>query len=69
VNAVVEFFNIHDDSIADNQGCEDVVRSDAVSCFCVKIGWKLLGFCRGEVAISPFVVDVPSSSQSVRFCS
>ena len=44
----------------------NVAQSDAVSCSCddrLEIAWV----CCGKVTISPFVVDVPSSSQSIRF--
>ena len=32
----------------------------------VKMGWKLCGFFEDKVTISPFVLDVPTSSKCIR---
>ena len=62
MNVIVKFFYVHNDSRANDRGCEVGSTKESRKLFLCEYGSEIARVCEGKVGISPFVVDVPTSS-------
>ena len=62
MNVVVKFFYVHNDSGVNDRGCEVGNMKGSRKLFLHEYRSEIAWVCKGEVAISPFAVDVPTSS-------
>ena len=58
----MKFFYVHTDSGANDRGCEVGSAKGSRKLFLHEYGSEIAQICEGEVAISPFAVDIPMSS-------
>ena len=58
----MKFFYVHNDSRANDRGGEVGSVKGSQKLFLHEYRSEIAQVCEGEVAISPFVVDVPTSS-------
>ena len=61
MNVIVKFFYIHNDSGVNDRGGEVGSMKGSRKLFLREYGSEIAQVCEGEVAISPFAVDVPTS--------
>ena len=62
MNVVVKFFYVHNDSRANDRGCEVGSAKGSQKLFLHEYGSEIAWVCKGKVTISPFAVDIPTSS-------
>ena len=58
----MKFFYVHNDSGVKDRGCKVGSAKGSQKLFLSEYGSVIAQVCEGEVAISPFAVDVPTSS-------
>ena len=62
MNVVVKFLNVHNDCRTNDRSCKIGSTKGGQKLFLGENGMEIARVCEGEVAISPFAVDVPMSS-------